>query len=187
MASAPRFPNEKQTICIEVPMRVRIKVGGIVACLILIVGIVGMIVFEKRKGNIVSLSSFDADASAVLSRALRISASNETRFINASMVGGKDWTLYVQMEVPKTNWANVLESASFEKHEGRERDVVFDVPGLHWWKIEKNAIDSVIITHGFTAWVVMNDVSKYCVFVYTDGGSGGFSKDVWDLFRKQQN
>jgi hypothetical protein len=168
-------------------MKLRWKLSGIAACLILMLGMIAVTAMGKRNGNVVSLSSFDAEANAVLARALRISATNELRYVHASMVGGKDWTLYVLMEVPKTNWNDVLKTASFEMRKGRERDVVFEVPALSWWKIEKKAIDSVIVTSGFTAWVVLNDVSKYRIFVYTDGGSEGFAKDVWDLFKKQQH
>jgi hypothetical protein len=144
--------------------------------------------FGKWTGNVFSITSFDAEAKAVLVKSLRINSSNEIQFKHASMLGGKDWTLYVCFEVSQAKWESFLKSVSFTTRNGRERDVPFEMSALPWWKIEKEKVDTFLCaTEGYTAIIALKDENGVRrVFIYTDGGRWGFPKDVWNLFKNQQ-
>lgn len=141
-----------------------------------------------RYGNVFSIKSFDAKAKFILVESLHINFTNQIEFKHASMLGGKDWTLYVCFEIPQTELENLLKSVTFTTRNGRDRDVPFEMAGLPWWKIEKENIDVVLCaTEGYTAMIGLKSESgRRCVFAYTDGGRAGFPKAVWDMFKKQQ-
>jgi hypothetical protein len=167
-----------------------VGVIGIAICVILAAGF-GIVWLESpfgnRNGNVFSLTNFDAEGMSVLTNCLRISPSSEIQFKHASMVGGKDWTLCVCIEVSKAGCESLLKSVSFTTRKGLDRDVPLEKAALPWWKIEKEKVDTVLrATEGYTALIVVNDDPVQQVFIYTDGGSSGFSKEVWDLFENQQ-
>lgn len=171
--------TRKRVIMIGIGCFVMLAVGFGIVCL--------NGAFGNRSGNVFSLTNFDAEAKSVLAKCLRINPSSEIQFKHASMIGGKDWTLYVCFEVSKADWESFLKSVSFATRKGRERDVPLEMPSLPWWKIEKEKVDSILCaTEGYTALIAANDDSVWRVFIYTDGGPSGFPKGVWNLFKNQQ-
>ena len=174
--------------------RKQVIVMGIVSFVILaaVLGIVYLIVclnggFGNRSGNVFSLSNFDAEAKSVLAKCLRITPSNEIQFKHASMVGGKDWTLYICFEASKADWESVLKTVSFTTRKGQGREVCFEMPALPWWKVEKEKVSSILCaTEGYAVLVVVNEGEVRRVFIYTDGGPFGFPQSVWKLFKSQQ-
>ena len=156
---------------------------------VLVVGLGGVYLKEAlRYGNVFSIKNFDAEAKSVLVESLRINFTNQIEFKHASMLGGKDWTLYVCFEIPQTEFENLLKSVTFTTRNGRERDVPFEMAALPWWKIQKENINAVLCaTEGYTAMITLKTESGvWRVFAYTDGGRAGFPKAVWDLFKSQR-
>ena len=172
-------------------IRKRIFMIGFVFIAMLVVGF-GIVcvtgAFGKRSGNVFSITNFNAEAETVLVKCLRISPSKEIQFKHASMLGGKDWTLYVCFETSQTEWESLLKSVAFTTRIGRERDVPFEMAALPWWEIEKEKVDSILCaTEGYTGIIILkNEGGVRRVFIYTDGGPSRFPQGVWNLFKSQQ-
>jgi len=162
----------------------------LIAMLAVGLGIVLNGAFGERSGNVFSVTNFNAEAKAVLAKTLRVNSnsSDGIQFKHASMLGGKDWTLYMCVEASQAGWESFLKSVSFTTRNGRERDVPFEMSALPWWKIEKEKVDAILCTtEGYTAIIALKDENGVRrVFIYTDGGRSGFPKDVWNLFKNQQ-
>jgi len=143
--------------------------------------------FGPLYGRVFSLTDLNAEAKSVLERSLQLSPFSEIQFKHASVVGGKDWHLYVCFETPKTNWESCLKSVSFTTRKEREQDAPFEMPALSWWKIEKEKVDSILLaTDSYTGLIILNDDALRRVYMYTDGGPSGFLPEVWNLFKSQQ-
>jgi hypothetical protein len=144
--------------------------------------------FGGLTGNVYPVTNFDAGAKAVLIKSLRINASEEIQFKHASLLYGKDSTLYVCFEASQAKWESLLESASFATLAGQVEDVPFDIPGMPWWKIEMEKVDSIVrATEGYTVIIALKDESGVRrVFICTDGGQSSFPKDLYDLLKNQQ-
>jgi hypothetical protein len=150
--------------------------------------VVGFGIAWGLTGNVYSVTNFDAGAKAVLIKSLRINASEEIQFKHASLLYGKDSTLYVCFEVSHAKWESFLESVSFATRAGRVWDVPFEIPGMPWWKIEMEKVDSIArATEGYTVIIALKDESGVRrVFICTDGGQSRFSKDLYDLLKYQE-
>jgi hypothetical protein len=149
---------------------------------------VGFLNEAFQYGTVIPIKNFDAGAKAVLIKSLRINASEEIQFKHASMLYGKDSTLYVCFEASQAKWESFLESVSLATRAGRLRDAPFEIPAMPWWKIEMEKVDSIVrATEGYTVIIALKDEGGVRrVFVCTDGGRSGFPKDLYDLLKNQQ-
>lgn len=131
----------------------------------------------------ISLKRFDAETDSILAKALRIRPSPKFEFKHASMHGGKDVNLYVCVEVSSADLDSFLAAITFPTREGRAQDIPL-VRGLPWWKIEEERIDSVIrASDRFTILVVLNYDERKRIFIFTDDGPSGFSRELWSVFK----
>jgi hypothetical protein len=170
-------------------MKRMLTIGFIIGALLLVgFGIVCLNgAFGKREGNVFSLTNFDAQTKAVLGKCLRFSTPNEIQFKHASMLGGKDWTLYVCLDASKSDWERLLKSMPFTTRKGRETEVPLEMSAIPWWKIDKEEVDSILCaTEGYTGMIILNENEMCRVFIYTDGGPSGFPHGVWGLFKSQR-
>ncbi len=167
------------------PRRFVVIVCGIIILIICLFTFCSNWAFGRKHGNVFSTSDFEGGARSILLGSLRIRLIDQMELKHASMVGGKDWTLFMCFELPETMWDDLLGSVNFSTRKGQESDTFFESAALPWWKIDRDSVEAVLCaTEGYTSIIAVRaGKGRLRIFAYTDGGPEGFRKDVWSLFK----
>lgn len=155
---------------------------------VFLVFLVTRLSFGGRHGKIHPATLSDRTDHETILNEVGIPVQNKISVSHASMVCGKDATLYLKIQIPEEFMAESLQSLESVTYEIEPSDLtVIQHKGIYWFHINTtNAVISRKAMLGFSEITVMHSVDGFhSVFVCTDGGSDGISASLWRIFTNQ--
>ena len=139
-----------------------------------------------RGGYVYSLQNIGLNEYRDVESAFRVKFPAGTSITNVSLVGGKNWTLYARLIIPSDKEEKFISDINFDYEVEPPDGLMLNHPSLSWWKIDQEKLQSILSEKGsgFTQIRFYKpEMNKQTVFMFTDGGRTGFSKELLELFK----
>ena len=164
----------------------------IIILIILITLGIMIIIFSKNhlsgQPMVLDIDEYDENVATLLESACRCKYSSYIVIKHVTVTGGKDWMLYSKIILNVEDVETYKRSIEFDRNLIEPNNLDLTNQFINWWKIDMATIDYVERdSQSFTDifYIKPTIEGKVAIYMSTDGGKQGFSKEVWDMIKQK--